>query len=98
MITDGIAPAIGTDTAIAAPRVAARRHGTATDTPAPDTVATRARVAQRQRVIRNEGHPCKEGGRETYDNITQHWCSPSLKDTDGEQRGVAINEAHYAPR
>src|SRR6516165_2344966 len=29
-------------------------------------------------VIRNEGHPHKEAGRETYDSFTQHWCSPSL--------------------
>jgi hypothetical protein len=37
-----------------------------------------------ERVIRNEGHPYKEGGRETYDSFTQHWWAPSLTIADAE--------------
>ena len=62
------------------------------------SASTGAATAVSERVIGNKGHAHKEGGRETYDSFAQHWCSPSLTITDGEQRGVATNEADYAPQ
>jgi hypothetical protein len=82
-VTASVAPAIGTGTAIRGATM-----GATPDTFRVNPAAWRCREC----VIRNEGHPHKEGGRETYDSFTQHWCSPSLIVADGEQRGV------YAPQ
>src|SRR6516164_6637769 len=57
------------------------RNGTTADTRrANPSASTGTATTVSERVIRNEGHPYKEGGRETYDNTTQHWCSPSKAD------------------
>src|SRR6516165_4077978 len=44
-----------------------------------------------ERVIRNEGHPHKQGGCETYKDSTHHWCSSSHVPADkyGESRSRA---------
>ena len=47
------------------------RNGTTSDTRrANPSASTGTATTVSERVIRNESHPYKEGGRETYDNIT----------------------------
>ena len=77
-------------------------HATArnANSTAPDTcranpsASTDAATTVGERVIGNKGQAHKEGGRETYDSITQHWYSPSLIIADGKQPSVAIDEVN----
>src|SRR6516162_6981960 len=76
---------------------AAARNANST---APDTcranpsASTNAAATVGERVVGNKGHAHQEGGRETYDSITQHCCTPSLAFADDEQRGVVIHEVN----
>jgi hypothetical protein len=99
----GIIPSAISSTTIRRPtiRPATIGHTTAciansasSDTYRASPVSTGTATTVSERVIGNKGHAHKKGGRETYERITQHWCSPSLTVVDGERRGVAINKVN----
>src|SRR6516164_5049749 len=83
-VTASVAPAIGTGTAIRG-ATARNANGSTSDTcRANPSARTGTATTVSERVIRNEGHPHKQGGCETYKDTTHTRRTPkALKSQDG---------------